>query len=171
MTCVVPMADSNRSRAPRAALAAVLLSALLAPAAQGADKKAAPPAPAPAPKTAILTPEQLRDCVTKKEKLGKDTDDVVKAKAAIAADKAEIDSTGAALNEQAATLDRTNADAIATYNAKVLERNGRIDAYQAKVAAYNTDAETVLAAKEAYEKACANRRYDDRDLNDLQKKK
>jgi hypothetical protein len=29
----------------------------------------------------------------------------------------------------------------------------------------------VIAAKDAYEQACANRRYDDRDLSDLQKKK
>ena len=163
------MPDPNRLAASRGAVVAVLLAAWLAPAAHGADKKAPPPAPLP--KTAILTPEQLSQCVTQKEKLAKDTDDVVKAKAAITAAKAEIDSTGAALNEQATTLDRTNAEAVANYNAKVLERNGRIDAYQAKVATYNTDAETVLAAKEAYEKACANRRYDDRDLNDLQKKK
>jgi len=169
MTSVAAMPESNRKRASSSiAVAPVLLIALLAPAAHGADKKTPP---APAPKTSILTPEQLRDCMTQKEKLGKDTDDAVKAKAAITAAKAEIDSTGAALSEQATTLDRTNADVVATYNAKVLERNGRIDAYQAKVAAYNTDAETVLAAKEAYEKACANRRYDDRDLNDLQKKK
>jgi len=173
MTSVAAMPESNRKGASRVAAAAVLLAALLAPAAQGADKKTPPPAPAPAPapKTSILTPEQLRDCMTQKEKLAKDTDDAVKAKAAIAAAKAEIDSTGAALSEQATTLDRTSADAVAAYNAKVLERNGRIDAYQARVAAYNTDAETVLAAKEAYEKACANRRYDDRDLSDLQKKK
>ena len=168
MTRFAFMADSNRSGASPVAVAAVLLAALLAPTAHGADKKTPP---APAPKTSILTPEQLRDCMAQKEKLGKDTDAVVKAKAAVAVDKAEIDSTGAALSEQATTLDRTNADVVATYNAKVLERNGRIDAYQAKVAAYNTDAETVLAAKEAYEKTCANRRYDDRDLNDLQKKK
>jgi hypothetical protein len=169
MTSIAAMPESNRKGASRVAVAAVLLAALLAPAARGADKKTPPPAPAP--KASILTPEQLRDCMTQKEKLGKDTDDVVKAKAAIAAAKAEIDSTGAALSEQATTLDRTNADAVATYNAKVLERNGLIDAYQAKVAAYNTDAERVLDAKEAYEKACANRRYDDRDLSDLQKKK
>jgi len=169
MTRFAFMADSNRSGASPVAVAAVLLAALLAPTAHGADKKAAPPAPAP--KTPVLTPEQLRDCMAQKEKLGKDTDAVVKAKAAVAVDKAEIDSTGAALNEQATTLDRTNADAVATFNAKVLERNGRVDAYQARVAAYNSDAETVLSAKEAYEKACANRRYDDRDLNDLQKKK
>jgi hypothetical protein len=29
----------------------------------------------------------------------------------------------------------------------------------------------VITTKEAYEKACVDRRYDERDLNDLQKKK
>lgn len=149
--------------------ASVVFAALLVPAAHAADKKPAPPPPAP--KTAILTPVQLRDCLTQKEKLAKDTDAVVKAKVAFAADKAEIDSTGAALEEQATTLDRTSEEAVATYNAKVIERNGRVDAFKAKAAAYNADAENVLAAKDAYEKACANRRYDDRDLNDLQRKK
>ncbi len=146
-----------------------LFLVLLVPAAHAADKKAA--APPAAPKTAILTPAQLRECVTQKENLTRDTDAAVKAKAEIAAAKAEIDSTGTALSGEGATLDRTKSDAVTSYNAKVLERNERIDAYQAKVAAYNSDAENVLAAKEAYEKSCANRRYDDRDLNDIQRKK
>ena len=29
----------------------------------------------------------------------------------------------------------------------------------------------MLATKDAYDKACANRRFDDRDLSDMQKKK
>ena len=152
----------------RAAYVGVILAALLVPAAHAADKKAAPP---PGPKTAILTPEQLRDCLTQKGKLAKDTDSAVKAKAAVAADKAEIDRTGAALEAEATTLDRTSEEAVSSYNAKIIERNGRVDAWKAKATAYNTEAENVLAAKDAYEKACANRRYDDRDLNDLQKKK
>ena len=152
----------------RAASVGVVLAALLAPIAHAADKKAATP---PGPKTAILTPEQLRDCLTQKEKLAKDTDAAVKAKAAVAADKAEIDRTGAALEAEATTLDRTSDEAVSSYNAKIIERNGRVDAWKAKANAYNTDAENVLAAKDAYEKACANRRYDDRDLSDLQKKK
>jgi hypothetical protein len=150
---------------------AVLFAALLAPSAHGADKKAPPAPAAAAPKTPLLTPAQLRECVTQKEKLGKDTDAVVKAKGELNAAKAEIDSTGAALDAEGTTLDRTSADAVNAYNARVIERNGRIDAYQARANAYNSDAEAVLAAKDAYEKACANRRFDERDLNDLQRKK
>ncbi len=154
---------------PFAASFAVVLGVLLAPAAHAADKKAA--ATSPAPKTPLLTPAQLRECVVRKETLGKDTEAVVKAKADLGAAKAEIDSTGKALSEEGTTLDRTSADGVAAYNAKVLERNSRIDTYQARVTAYNNDAEAILAAKQVYEKACANRRYDERDMNDVQRRK
>ena len=153
----------------RAAPAALLLTALLAPAAHGADKKAAPP-PA-APKTPLLTQEQLRDCLAQKDKVSKDTDAAVKSKAAVAAQRAEIDSSGKALADEGTTLERTSQDAVTAYNAKVVERNTKVDAYRAKADAYNVEADRVLATKDAYEKACANRRYDDRDLNDIQKKK
>ncbi len=169
MTRIAPMALSFRFSlrvSCAASLGIVVAAALLVPVAHAADKKAPP-----APKTPILTPAQLRDCLAQKEKLGKDTDAAVKTKAQVATAKAEIDSTGAALNEQATTLERTDADAVAAYNAKVLERNARIDAYRAEATAYNTDAESVLTSKEAYEKACANRRYDDRDLPGAPNKK
>ena len=153
----------------RAAAAGFLLAALLAPAAHGADKKAAP-APA-APKTPLLTPEQLRDCLAQKDKLAKETDAAVKSKGEVAAQKAEIDSTGKALEDEATTLDRTSEEAVTAYNAKVIARNGKVDAYRARAEAYNVEVERVLETKDAYEKACANRRFDDRDLNDVQKKK
>jgi len=161
-------AASPTPRDHRIGWAGFLLAALLAPAAHGADKKPAPPPPA---KSALLTPAQLRACLAQKDKLAKDTDAAVKTKAEVAAQKAEIDSTGKALEEEATTLDRTSEDAVAAFNAKVIARNGKVDAYRAKAEAYNVEAENVIAAKEAYEQACANRRYDDRDLSDLQKKK
>ena len=147
----------------------LLVAALLVPVAHGADKKAAPP-PA-APKTPLLTPEQLRDCLAQKDKLTKETDAAVKSKAEVAAQKAAIDSTGKALEEESTTLDRTSEDAVAAFNAKVIDRNGKVDAYRARAEAYNVEVERVLETKDAYEKACANRRFDDRDLSDVQKKK
>jgi len=152
----------------RAAFAGLLLMALLAPAAHGADKKAAPP---PAPKTPLLTQEQLRDCLAQKDKVAKETEAAVKSRAEVDAQKAEIDSSGKALADEATTLDRTSQDAVAAYNAKVIDRNAKVDAYRARAEAYNVEADRVLATKDAYEKACANRRYDDRDLSDVQKKK
>ena len=152
----------------RAASAAFVLTALLTPAAHGADKKAAAP---PAPKTPLLTQDQLRDCLAQKEKLTKETEAAVKSRGEVDAQKAEIDSSGKALENEATTLDRTSEGAVAAYNAKVVERNAKVDAYRARAEAYNVEADRVLATKDAYEKACANRRYDDRDLSDVQKKK
>jgi len=164
-----PMAPSFRfARLSRIGLAGVVLLTLLAPVAQGADKKPAAPPPA---KSAVLTPEQLRDCVAQKDKLARDTDAALKTKAEVAAQKAEIDSAGKALEEEATTLDRTSEDAVNAYNAKVLARNDKVEAYRAKAEAYNVAADGVIAGKDAYDKACVNRRYDERDLSDLQKKK
>jgi hypothetical protein len=126
----------------------------------------------PAPKKdAILTPEQLRDCLAQEQRKNKATDAALKAKAEIAAEKAEVDRSGNALAEESGTLDRTSQDAVDAFNAKVDERNKRIEAYQAKVAAYNKDAEAIQAMGDAYNKSCGSRRYDDRDLADIQRKK
>jgi hypothetical protein len=135
---------------------------LMTAAASAADKPA---------KTPILTPKQLRDCVAQKDKLHAQTDDALKDKAAIEADKAEIESSASALGAEVSTLDRTSASAVESYNGKVGERDKLIEGYQAKVAAYNVKAETVKQTKDAYEKACELRRYDERDLTDSQPKK
>jgi hypothetical protein len=156
------------SPATRVVSVALIAFAFLSAAAHAADKKAASPAPA---KTPLLTMAQLRECVAQKDKLGKDTDAAVKAKAEVAALKADIDSSGAALAEQANALDRTSEEAVSAYNAKIIERNARVDEYQVKANAYNAQAEAVLALKESYEKSCADRRYDDRDLADILRKK
>ena len=150
----------------RAALAAAALCALAAGA--GAADKAKPAATKP---DAILTPAQLKDCVDKQQRRDKATDAAVKTKSEIAADKAAIDKSGDELSDAATTIDKTSEDAVNAYNAKVDERIKQIDAYEAKVAAYNKDTEGVRALGDEYAKSCANRRYDDRDLADIQRKK
>lgn len=152
----------------RRAVAAVVLIACLAPA-QAAEKTRAP-APARSGDR-VLTPAQLRDCLVQKEQLRGRTDAALKAKAEIGTEKAEIDRSGAAMADALATLDRTSAEAVAAHNARVDERSALVDAYRTRVDAYNVQAEQVQAAQESYEKACGNRRYDERDLNELQRKK
>ncbi len=132
---------------------------------------ARPAAGASAPRTPILTPNQLRDCVAQKERLHAQTDDALKDKAAIEALKAEITSAGTSLGEQVATLDKTSAEAVDAYNTRVEARDKLIDGYQAKVNAYNVKAEAVKATKDSYEKTCELRRFDERDLNDIKRKK
>ena len=159
-------------RALGARLAVPLLAALLAVAGgAGAAEKARKDATATPSGGSILTPAQLRECLAQKQQLHSQTDHALKDKAAIEADKAKIARTGTSLGEQSATLDKTSAEAVDAYNAKVDERDKLIDSYQAKVTAYNLKAEAVKVTKEAYEKTCENRRYDERDLNDVKRKK
>lgn len=129
----------------------------------GADKAHAATAPKP-PEQRVLTPAQLKDCIDQKARLQAQTDTAVKAKAEIAAEKDEIDRTGTAITDELAALDRTSADAVNAHNAKVDERDKRIDAYQARVTAFNIEAQSVGANRESYATACENRRYDERDL-------
>jgi hypothetical protein len=165
------MPSSHRFAAARlAAISLSCASALLTLPAEAADK----PGPAPSAKTnpdAVLTPAQLRDCLTQKERLRSDSEAAVKAKAGIDALQAEIAGSGSALAEEATTLERSNAEAVAAYNAKIGARNALVDSFKAKAALYNQDVEGLQAAQEAYAKSCEKRRYDDRDLSDLQKKK
>jgi len=156
----------------RAACLGVLAVLALGTSAYAADKAAPKPAPAAAPaKSPILTPAQLQECVNQRERLHAQTDDALKDKAQIEADKAEIGRLGTSLSEELAALDRTSDAAVDAYNAKVEQRDKLIDTYQSRVTAYNVKAEQVKATKESYEKSCENRRYDERDLNDIKRKK
>ena len=163
MVASIPFRAVSLSLSLLAGLAAI-------PMVQAAEKAPARAAPAAKP-DAILTPAQLQECVNRKERLQAQTDDALKDKAAIEADKAEIARSGTSLAEELTTLDRTSEDAVGAYNAKVEQRDKLIDTYQARVNAYNAKAEAVKATQDGYDKSCGNRRYDDRDLNDIKRKK
>ena len=141
--------------------ARLLIAALLfvAAAVHAADK------PAKAP---LLTPAQARECIAQRDKLRAQKDDVLKDKAPIDADKAAIERFGSELGTEVSTLDRTSASAVDSYNGKVGERDRMIDAYQAKVAAYNVKVVALKAAEDAYaQSSCEDRLYD---ANQLRKK-
>ena len=135
-----------------------------------AEKASTATAPKP-PEQRVLSPAQLKECNEQEARVQALTDAAVKSKAEITAEKAEIDRTGAAITEELATLDRTSAEAVDGHNAKAEMRDKRIDAYQARVTAFNTDAEGLQEKRAAYVKACDKRRYDERDLPTTQKKK
>ena len=123
------------------------------------------------PEQRVLSPAQLKDCNDQEARVKTLTDAALKSKADIAAEKAEIDRSGAAITDELATLDRTSAEAVDGHNAKAEMRDKRIDAYQARVAAFNTDAESLQEKRASYVKACDKRRYDERDLPTQPKKK
>ena len=149
----------------------LLIACLLAiPAAQAADQ-ASKAASGPASRTRLLTPAELRECKAKEDRVLALTDEAKTDKAGIEGEKSEIGRLGTSLAEEVATLDKTSAEAVDAYNAKVEARDRRIDAYQARVTAFNVKAEAVNASRDEYAKACDQRRYDERDLNDIKRKK
>ncbi len=153
----------------RALLASIVFTAASAPVG-AAEKARAATAPTPAEQR-VLSPAQLKDCNDQEARVQALTNAAMKSKAEIAAEKAEIDRTGTAITGDLATLDRTSADAVDAHNAKAEMRDKRIDAYQARVAAFNTDADGLQEKRAAYVKACDRRRYDERDLPTQPKKK
>ncbi|MGZ5204996.1 MAG: hypothetical protein ACXWCV_06370 [Caldimonas sp.] len=163
----VPTAMDFPTR-PLPFLFALLAAALVAAGAAGAADKARKDAAAKP--DAVLTPAQLRECVAQQTRLEAQTDDALKDKAAIERAKAEIARSEAALGEELASIDRTSAEAVDAYNAKVQARTLQMQELEGKVAAYNAKADTVKATKEGYAKSCGNRRYDERDLDDIKRK-
>jgi len=152
----------------RIALATLLLALS---GASGAQEKAGARAPAKGAKAAVLTPAQLRDCMAQKERLTRQTDAALAVKAQIDSERAEIEQLNAALAGEKPVLDLTSAEAVGAFNAKVERRDKLLDAYQASVGTFNAQAGEVKTTKAAYENACENRRYDDRDLDDLKRRK
>ena len=155
----------------RLRLPLVLLACLVTVAAVNAAEKAGTAASVPAARTRLLTPAELRDCKAQESRVLALTDDARKEKLAVESDKAEIARVGVSLAEEVTTLDKTSAEAVDGYNAKVEARDKLIDTYQARVTAFNLKAEAVNASRDDYAKACDKRRYDERDLNDLKRKK
>lgn len=170
-TPLFPFVSALRWRAGSFVEAAFVAAAalLLASAACAADKPLA--GSAPKSKDPVISQAQLRECLAHKEALGQRNESALKTKADVTAAKTEIDRTGVEIAASQATLDRTNKDEVDTYNARIVARNALIDDYQAKAEAFNKEAEAIKTAQDSYNSACGNRRYDDRDLADIQRKK
>lgn len=151
--------------------AALLVVCFLAADVAGAAEKSKAAASAPASRTRLLTQAELRDCSAQETRVLALTNEAQKEKAAIEAEKNEILRIGSRLDEEVATLDKASAEAVDAYNAKVEAKDKLIDSYQAKVTAFNLKAESVNATRDAYASACDKRRYDERDLNDIKRKK
>lgn len=157
-------------RVPSVAVA-LALCLCLAAGATGAAEKARKPAASKGPEDRVLSPAELKECVDQKTQLQTQTDAALKSKSDLAAQKSEIDTTGTALADALVGLDRTSAEAVNAHNAAVDQHALLVDAYQARVTAYNSHAESITASRAAYAKACESRRYDDRDMADLKRKK
>ena len=101
--------------------------------------------------------------MNQKAKLAQQEEDLTREQAALATTKGEIGRSGDALKAGLETLDRTNAEAVAAYNDQAQARDKQIDDYQARVTAFNTRVDAAKTERDAFSKACENRRFFEED--------
>ena len=142
-----------------------LLAALAAVPAFAADKPAKKEGTLGSGKAtgAYLTRDQLRTCLTRKDKMKVDDAELQKDEDAMTARKAEIVRNGDELKARLDGLDRTNAEAIAGYNDAVLARDKQIEEFQARATAFNARVDAKLATHADFAQSCGNRRYFEED--------
>ena len=89
--------------------------------------------------SAVLTPAQLRECVSRKERLQKQSEAAAVARSEVDAQKADLDKLEGELKAEIATIDRTSEEAVNAFNAKVARRDRLVETYQTRIDAYNAD--------------------------------
>lgn len=178
----MPLAAVHLPRAPRRSAAWVLVLALCvgAGAAWAADPpkpaKAQKPAPKPAPKFApgkpiepVMSREELRECMDRQAKLRENTAQASQSQGELEREKSEIQRDGEALKAELVTLDRSDAAAVEAYNARASARDRRIDAFEPRVAEFNTRVQALADERAAFTRLCENRKFDEKDEKALQK--
>jgi len=111
----------------------------------------------------LLTRAELRDCMARQDRVRTQGEEVLRLVEAMDKEKAEITSLGSSLKEKLAALDRTDAAAVDAYNLQAQDFDKRVGAYNAGTPAFNAKADALKSEREAYAKACENRRFDERD--------
>ena len=118
---------------------------------------------------AYLTLEQLRGCLKQQSRTVQSDADLVKEQATLADTQDEIARLATVLKEQLPALDRSNAEAVDAYNVQAAARDKLIDDYEARITQFNTRVEAAKADREAFAKACDNRRYFEEDETAIKK--
>ena len=111
----------------------------------------------------LLTRAELRDCMARQGRVRAQGDETIKLQAELDREKAEVTAMGAALKEQLAALDRTSTDAVAAYNLQAQAVDKRAGDYNALTPAFNAKLEALKNERDAFAKACENRRFDEKD--------
>ncbi len=110
-----------------------------------------------------MTREQLRACMTLQASNREHAADVKRMQPEIVAEKEELQQSGQAMKAELVSLDRSNADAVKSYNERAAARDRQIAQLEAKIADFNTKVTAFETGREAYGRDCENRKYDEKD--------
>ena len=113
---------------------------------------------------ALLTREQLRQCMAEQDRLKQEGADALQTQRSLDQERSEIDRLGTEIKADLPGLDRTSQAAVDAFNARVLEREKRVDAYQAATPLFNERVDKLDADKQSFTKDCGDRRYREDDL-------
>ena len=111
----------------------------------------------------LLTRAELRECLALQGRINAGNEAATRDRAQIDKDKAELIRQGDELKADLDKLDRTSAEAIEQYRARVVARDAAIDALDARAAEFNTRVGTLNADRSAFAQRCDNRRFDELD--------
>jgi uncharacterized coiled-coil protein SlyX len=136
---------------------ALALAVGLPAAAQTAARKGAKPT------EPLLTRAELRICFAQKDRIRDLNETLLREREGIDKEKSELVQLGATLKDRLAALDRTNKEAVDAFNADSLERDKRIDAFEARVPGFNEKVEALAKEREGYARQCERRLYDELD--------
>jgi hypothetical protein len=147
------------------------VAVLAANSVQAADKPKEGAFGKPKPGSLLLSRAELRQCLTQKDRIRAQTEEMQKQQDKLARDKEEIVRLGAELKDKLAALDRSSQEAVDQYNVEAAARDKLIDAYEAATPGFNAKVEALTAQRDAFVKACDNRRYDEKDELAIQRGK
>jgi chromosome segregation ATPase len=111
----------------------------------------------------LLTRTELRACFAQQERIHSQGEVATREREVLDREKADLVRQGEALKEQLAALDRSSQEAVDKYNAQAAERDRLIDAFEARMPAFNAKVEALQAERDGFAKRCENRRYDELD--------
>ena len=134
-----------------------------------AVRNAAPPAAPGKPIEPLLSRDELRACMDRQTRLRELTTETTQLQETLGQEKAEIVRDGETLKAELATLDRSDVAAVASYNARAVARDQRIDAFEPRVKDFNAKADTLATDRAAYTRQCENRKFDEKDEKALAK--
>lgn len=139
-------------------------------AAQAVDKK---PVVAPRAKaaSAVMSKEELRQCLDQKEAVRVEGEGLDKDRASLATSKTALEKRSTELSERFELIDRTSASAVDAHNAEVAEREKAVDLFQTQIAAFNSRVVIVRDHQQAFQETCGNKLYEVRDENAIRKAK
>lgn len=119
----------------------------------------------------LLTRAELRECLAIEAKVVEATPAAARDREQLEKEKAELIRQGDALKAELETLDRTSAEAIEAYRAKVLARDKAIDEFDARSDAFNARVGALDTDRNAFRQRCENRRFDQADEAAIRKAK